>query len=79
MSMPAHAIEARPPRLRLRLAPEPASDGVVLMARFVAPDGREWSAIGGGATVGAAIEFARESCPVDASWRPVGWDHLHGT
>jgi hypothetical protein len=45
---------------------------------FRSPDGRYWNAIGGGATVAAALAYARESCPADATWEPVTWNDLYG-
>jgi hypothetical protein len=42
----------------------------ILEVEFVAADGRTWTAIGGGESVAAAITFARESCPDDATWQP---------
>jgi hypothetical protein len=76
MSTLAHPLAARP-------GPPPAgaetaSAQVVLVARFVADGGSEWSAIGGGATLREAVAFARESCPAGARWRLAAWDHLHG-
>ncbi|HUK99122.1 MAG TPA: hypothetical protein VLV46_15885 [Gaiellaceae bacterium] len=50
----------------------------ILTVEFRARDGRSWSAIGGGATVAAAIASARESCPAGAAWDAVGWDDLFG-
>jgi hypothetical protein len=75
MSALAHARESR--RGRVGLAPEPASGQIVLVVGFVSADGREWSAIGGGATVREAIAFARESCPAGTTWRPAGWEHVY--
>ena len=50
----------------------------VLAVAFLAPDGRTWSAIGGGATITAAIADAREGCPDDATWDAVGWNDVYG-
>jgi len=50
----------------------------ILEVEFVAADGRTWTAIGGGETVGAAIAFARESCPEDVTWQPRTWNDLYG-
>src|SRR5262249_35794726 len=37
----------------------------VIVVTFQTPDGRRWSAIGGGATADEAIQFARDCCPGD--------------
>jgi len=50
----------------------------ILAVEFRAGDGRQWSALGGGATVAAAISSARESCPDGVSWEAVAWDDLYG-
>jgi hypothetical protein len=50
----------------------------VLAVDFRSPDGRLWHAIGGGATVAAAISWARESCPSGATWNVDGWSDLYG-
>ena len=50
----------------------------ILAVEFRSPDGRAWSAIGGGATVAAAIEWARECCPDDTTWDTVSWNDLYG-
>jgi hypothetical protein len=50
----------------------------ILAVEFRSPDGRYWNAIGGGATVAAAIIYARESCPDDATWDAVSWNDLYG-
>jgi hypothetical protein len=88
--MTAHALKAtvlqrlalRAPARRLRLvepAPEPvASSCEVLSVTFASPDGRRWTAIGGGETVEDAIAFAHESCPAGADWRAVGISELYG-
>jgi hypothetical protein len=62
---------------RLPTAPA-APEQRVLSVEFRSPEGRHWHAIGGGATVAAAIVFARESCPDDATWDIVGWEDLFG-
>src|SRR5215211_5319315 len=63
--------------IRLPVAPA-APEQPILAVWFRSPDGRSWSAIGGGATVAEAINFARESCPDDATWHPVSWNDLYG-
>ncbi len=50
----------------------------ILAVEFRSPDGRDWYAIGGGTTVAAAIRFARESCPDDATWDAVSCEDLYG-
>jgi hypothetical protein len=88
--MTAHALKAtvlqrlalRAPARRLRLvepAPEAAwSSAHVLTVTFASPDGRRWTAVGGGETVEDAIAFAYESCPAGADWRAVGISDLYG-
>jgi CRP-like cAMP-binding protein len=49
----------------------------VVVVEFESPDGRRWSAIGGGATLEEAIGFARDSCPA-GEWELVGSTPLHG-
>ena len=49
----------------------------ILSVEFRSPDGRSWKAIGGGDTLAAAIDWARESCPHGTTWEPVDWDDLH--
>jgi hypothetical protein len=48
----------------------------ILAVTFRTPDGRRWSAIGGGATVDDAIGSARETC--SDAWAAVAWDDLYG-
>jgi hypothetical protein len=50
----------------------------ILAVEFRSPEGRCWSAIGGGATTAAAIADARQACPGDTTWNPVGWNDLYG-
>jgi hypothetical protein len=59
---------------RAAVAPEQR----VLAIELRSADGRRWNAVGGGATVAAAILDARESCPEDATWEPVEWNDLYG-
>jgi hypothetical protein len=63
--------------LRLPVAPS-AAEQHILVVWFRSPDGRTWNAIGGGTTVGEAIDWARECCPEDTTWHPVSWDDLYG-
>jgi hypothetical protein len=50
----------------------------LLNVEFRSPDGHTWTAIGGGATVAAAIAWARECCPGATTWAPVGWSNVYG-
>ena len=50
----------------------------ILMVEFTSPDGRTLQAIGGGDTLAAAIAFAQDSCPTDATWQPISWTDLYG-
>jgi hypothetical protein len=50
----------------------------ILAVEFRSRDGRHWNAIGGGATVAAAIIHAPESCPDKATWDAVSWNDLYG-
>ncbi len=50
----------------------------ILAVEFRSPDGQCWNAIGGGATVTAAISYARESLPGDTTWDAVSWNDLYG-
>jgi hypothetical protein len=56
----------------------PAPEQRIVAVEFVSLDGRTWTAIGGGATVAAAIASAQESCPDDTSWQPLDWNDLYG-
>jgi len=49
----------------------------VLAVTFRSSDDRSWHAVGGGETVAAAIEWARESCPDDTIWKAENWDDLY--
>jgi hypothetical protein len=61
-------------RLPTAAAPSPG----ILAVEFRSPDGRSWNAIGGGDTVAAAIDWARESCPGGTTWHTVSWNDLYG-
>jgi len=50
----------------------------ILAVDFRSREGQCWHAIGGGATVAAAIVDARKSCPADATWEAVSWNALYG-
>ena len=43
----------------------------ILVVEFRSPGGRSWHAIGGGAMVPAAIDWARGSCSDDETWHLV--------
>ena len=55
-----------------------ASRQLLLAVEFRSRDGRSWNAIGGGTSVAAAIEWARESCPDGTTWYAVSWNDLYG-
>ena len=55
-----------------------ALSSAIVAAEFRSPDGRSCNAIGGGDTVAAAIDWARESCPGGTTWQTVGWNDLYG-
>ena len=57
---------------------QPSPSQVVLSVEFVAPDGRRWRAIGGGASRREALSFAHDSTPAGADWRAVRVDDLYG-
>jgi hypothetical protein len=50
----------------------------ILSVEFRSPDRRSWNAVGGGDTLEAAIDWARESCPSGTTWEPVTWNDLYG-
>ena len=62
----------------VNLAGGTRSEQRILAVEFRSSDGRSWNAIGGGDTVVAAIVYARESCPDDATWDAVSWNDLWG-
>jgi hypothetical protein len=55
-----------------------ASEQRILAVEFRSGDGRSWNAIGGGATVAAAIAHARNGCPDDTIWTALAWSDLYG-
>ena len=62
-----------------RIQMAPAAPGQrILAVEFRSPDGRSWTAIGGGATVGAAISYAQEGCPDGTTWDALGWEDVYG-
>ena len=75
----AYAARPAPSAQPVRFPVVPAApEQRILAVEFRSPDGLCWSAIGGGATVAAAIGDARESCPEDATWDVVRWNDLYG-
>lgn len=50
----------------------------IVAVEFQSRDGRSWNAIGGGATVAEAIDWARECCPDGTIWDAVSWNDLYG-
>ena len=50
----------------------------ILSVEFRSPEGRSWSAFGGGDTLAEAIEWARESCPRGTDWEAVAWEDRYG-
>ncbi|MGZ4315955.1 MAG: hypothetical protein ACXVRS_08970 [Gaiellaceae bacterium] len=61
-----------------RLPVAPTHEQRILAVEFRSPDGRHWKAIGGGATVAAAITDAHLNCPDGATWVAVSWNDLYG-
>jgi len=49
-----------------------------LRVELEGPHGERWTAIGGGETLGDALEFAVASAPSDTRWRVVEWVPLFG-
>lgn len=80
-SLPAAADRASDPSARRLLdadtASTAASDDRILAVELRSRDGRRWTAIGGGPTVAAALEYARESCPDGAIWAVARWNDLY--
>jgi hypothetical protein len=72
-------------RLALAAAPAPAPSAaprfntLLLVVDFRAPDGAEWSAVGGGESVAEAVEVARRSLPAGREWALAGWNELYGS
>jgi hypothetical protein len=50
----------------------------IVAVTFRTDEGRHWHAVGDGATIAAAVEWARESCPDDAVWEAETWNDLYG-
>ena len=49
-----------------------------LTIEFRSPEGRVWTALGGGDTLEEAIDWARESCPSGTTWEPVRRADVYG-
>ena len=56
----------------------PMSGNHILRVTLEAPTGEWWVAIGGGESVGDALEFAVASAPAETRWRVVGWRDVFG-
>jgi hypothetical protein len=67
-----------PNNLTLLPVAAPATAQRIFAVEFRSTDGRSWSAIGGGDTVAAALDWARECCPDDMSWELLDWEDLYG-
>jgi hypothetical protein len=50
----------------------------VISVRLEASGGARWTAVGGGETVGDAVEFALASAPARLRWRVAGWTDAFG-
>jgi hypothetical protein len=50
----------------------------ILGVSFSSAEGRRWQAVGGGDTVAAAIEWARDCCPDDTMWELEDCNDLYG-
>jgi hypothetical protein len=61
----------------LHLLPTGRGEQYIVAVTFRADD-RRWLAVGGGETVVAAIEWARESCPDGGVWEVDTWRDLYG-
>jgi len=64
-------------RLHVPVSPE-ASRQLVLAVEFQSRDGRTTTAVGGGSTVEAAIDWARECCQGGTTWYAVNLNDLYG-
>lgn len=70
-------LRLEPPLHLLPTERAPGKQHIVAVT-FRTDDGRHWHAVGGGATIDAAIQWARESCPDDAVWEAETWNDLYG-
>ena len=66
------------PLLQLLPKEVAAEEQHILAVTFRSADGGHWHAIGGGETITAAIEWARECCPGDVAWAAENWNDLYG-
>jgi hypothetical protein len=62
----------------LRLLPTERAEQHIVAVTFRTADNRRWYAVGGGETIAAAIEWARESCPDGMLWEADTWNDLYG-
>jgi hypothetical protein len=49
-----------------------------LQIELEGPNGEHWTAVGGGESLGDALEFAVASAPTNVRWRVVHWAPLFG-
>jgi hypothetical protein len=56
----------------------PHFNAFLLNVDFASAAGDEWSAIGGGDSLRAAIAAARDALPAGLDWELVRWNHLYG-
>ena len=66
------------PLLHLLPTERAAEEQHIVDVTFRTEDGRRRCAVGGGETIAAAIEWARESCPDDMVWEAETWNDLYG-
>jgi hypothetical protein len=59
-------------------AADAAPSAIVLDVAFESPTGGRRHALGGGASFGDAVEFARDSLPLGHDWRLVAWGDVYG-
>lgn len=84
IALPIHRRRPAPKAPVLALVPDPspvpASEfpTYLLTVDFRSPEGREWSAVGGGESVAEAVEIARGSLPTGPDWKLAGWNELYG-
>jgi hypothetical protein len=52
--------------------------GDALQVTLEGPRGERWTAVGGGETLGDALEFAVASAPTGVRWRVVDWAPVYG-
>ncbi len=59
-------------------APASPHNPHLLNVEFEGPGGEEWSSLGGGETIGEAIDSARDALPAGVEWDAVRWNDLWG-